>query len=158
MIVYKITNKINGKIYIGQTVRPFNARWTQHCRVSKTGLGAAIKKYGKENFSHIVLSECQSIEQLNDAEEYFIEQYQSLAPHGYNLNTGGRNRIPTVETRKRQSEAQKKVTEHAGRWVTGNSGWPVGKKRGPMSLETKALMSKQRKGRIPWNKGLKSAC
>ena len=50
--IYKITNTVNGKVYVGQTVRSINHRWSQHLYVNSTctRMNAAIKKYGKENF------------------------------------------------------------------------------------------------------------
>ena len=53
MIIYKITNNINGKIYIGQTTQSLANRWSQHTKeISKCfRMKAAIKKYGKESFS-----------------------------------------------------------------------------------------------------------
>ena len=52
MIVYKVTNKINNKIYIGITTRNINIRWKEHCnlRARSSILKSAISKYGKDNF------------------------------------------------------------------------------------------------------------
>ena len=59
MYIYKITNKINKKIYIGQTTRSIEERWKGHCKPSMTArslISRAIQKYGKENFiiEHVV--------------------------------------------------------------------------------------------------------
>ena len=90
--IYKITNKINNKIYIGQSVH-IERRWQEHCQESSTSVIAkAIKKYGKENFIFEVLEEYQveDYDKLNEREMYFIHQYNSLVPNGYNVteNTG----------------------------------------------------------------------
>ena len=51
-IIYKITNRINGKVYIGQTRMSLNVRWWHHCnRKDCPALHHAIKKYGAENFT-----------------------------------------------------------------------------------------------------------
>lgn len=70
--IYKITNKLNGKIYIGQSVNPFN-RFKQHC-YNKQGssykslINEAINKYGKENFLFEILE--LDIENYNEREKY----------------------------------------------------------------------------------------
>ena len=82
--IYKITNLINGKHYIGQSVH-IERRWTEHCIPSSNStIGKAIHKYGKENFSFQVVEEC-SIEQLDEKEEYYINHYNSIVPNGYNI-------------------------------------------------------------------------
>ena len=92
MVVYKITNLINGKCYIGQTTGNVKYRWRQHKNSSKyknkSILGLAIAKYGKDNFTFEVLENC-SIDQLDDKERYYIKFYNSLTPNGYNMETGG---------------------------------------------------------------------
>ena len=85
MGIYKITNLINGKSYIGQSVH-IERRWTEHCLPSATSLIARkIKEYGKENFSFEIIEECTS-EELDQKEEYYIHFYNSLVPNGYNIS------------------------------------------------------------------------
>lgn len=82
--IYKITNLINGKIYIGQSVH-IERRWQEHCQPStKSMISNAIKKYGKENFSFQIIEECP-IEKLNEKEAFYIKQFNSLSPNGYNI-------------------------------------------------------------------------
>lgn len=82
--IYKIENLINHKIYIGQSIH-IKRRWMEHCIPSSNSvISKAIYKYGKENFSFQILEEC-SIEELNDKELYYIQQYNSLVPNGYNI-------------------------------------------------------------------------
>lgn len=82
--IYKITNRINGKVYIGQSIH-IKRRWQEHCRPStKSIISDAIKKYGKENFSFEIIEEC-NVEELNEKEAYYIESYNSLTPNGYNI-------------------------------------------------------------------------
>lgn len=87
--IYKITNKINGKIYIGQSNNP-NARWRDHIiGYSKNGVSLihrAIKKYGEENFTFEILG---WFEDYNEKEKYYIQYFRSLAPYGYNIQEGG---------------------------------------------------------------------
>ena len=83
--IYKIENLINGKIYIGQSIH-IEKRWSEHCQPSANSLIAqAIRKYGKENFSFQIMKETSDITELNALETEYIRQYNSLAPHGYNI-------------------------------------------------------------------------
>lgn len=121
MIVYKITNKLNGKCYIGQTIGSLEKRWSFHCFPSKlknnSYLSNAIKKYGKNHFSIEEIGKYSNLEGLNDAEEYFIAWHNSLAPNGYNIRLGGNNSSLSKETKLKISVKLK-----------GRSGWNKGKK------------------------------
>lgn len=89
--IYKITNKINQKCYIGQSVN-IKHRWSQHKQNSKIRpekLYLAIRKYGIENFSFEVIEECKQ-EELDEKEKYYIILYNSYE-NGYNMNLGGQN-------------------------------------------------------------------
>lgn len=82
--IYKITNLINNKIYIGQSIH-IERRWTEHCRPSASSLiSNAIKKYGSNNFSFEIIEICNK-EILNEREAYWIQFYNSLKPNGYNI-------------------------------------------------------------------------
>lgn len=107
MIVYKITNTANGKLYVGQTTRSLRLRWNEHCRSNGCGikLKQAIKKYGKESFKIETIQICTSVEDLNNAEEYWIGKLRTVEL-GYNLESGGKNKIPSEETRIKMSETQ----------------------------------------------------
>ena len=91
MIIYKITNKINGKIYIGQTSLSIKDRWSRHCNNDShcTYLKNAIKKYNKENFIIEEIYIAKNRDELNKLEKSIIKEYNSLYPNGYNLTTGG---------------------------------------------------------------------
>lgn len=96
--IYRIQNKINNKVYIGQSVC-IEERWEQHrtkcfnpnCSQYNGYFYRSIRKYGLENFSFFVLEEC-SKEELNEKEIYWISYYDSSNPNkGYNLTLGGDN-------------------------------------------------------------------
>lgn len=94
MIVYKITNLLTGKSYIGQTVGSMRRRWNRHCSESSCVLlNRSIKKYGKENFEIKVLAYCNNIEEMNHREQYCIKLFKTLAPNGYNVRSGGNEQI-----------------------------------------------------------------
>lgn len=92
MIIYKITNKINGKVYIGKTNRSLLERWREHCKPSSKCLSIhrAIQKYGKENFTVEQIDIANSETELNKKEIYWIDFYNSSDKNkGYNLTFGG---------------------------------------------------------------------
>lgn len=143
--VYKITNLINGKCYIGQTVRPLDVRWKLHKRSSACRMiHRAIKKYGDQNFSIEEIYISFDLEDLNTKEQFFIEYYDSFNT-GYNLNRGGKNYIRTEETKKKLSEWQ--LGEKSHRY--GKPAWNKGKKLG--FIPSKAF----KPGNIPHTKGKK---
>ena len=75
-IIYKITNIINNKVYIGQTVNTIKQRWNKHCHSNGCrSLYNAILKYGKENFN-IEIIETLPIEELDEREIYWINYYK----------------------------------------------------------------------------------
>lgn len=85
MNIYKITNLINGKIYIGQETK-YDPKYLGSGKVIKN----AVKKYGKENFKKEILEECKTKEKLNKQEIYWISFYNSTNKIiGYNLTKGG---------------------------------------------------------------------
>ncbi len=93
--IYKISNNINNKVYIGQTVRTVNKRWEQHKRDAsyktfQTHLYLAIYKYGIDNFYIETIEECPD-EKLDEREIYWIKQYNSFH-NGYNETLGGGGR------------------------------------------------------------------
>jgi group I intron endonuclease len=90
-VIYKITNNINGKSYIGQTIRPLKRRWQEHCQnVERCKvLHRAIVKYGKENFTIKEIDTADTSNELNDKEIYWIKYYSTLIPDGYNMTKGG---------------------------------------------------------------------
>lgn len=87
-IIYKITNKVNGKSYIGQTRYTLEFRWRQHIhKKDNVYFHNAIHKYGEDNFSKEVLEECE-LENLDSREIYYIAKYDTFN-NGYNLTIGG---------------------------------------------------------------------
>ena len=95
--IYKWTNKINNKNYIGQSIN-IEQRKRSHIASSyypksntyNTVFHQAIRKYGVDNFTFEILCICQK-EELNDLEKFYIEKYNSVVPNGYNMTSGGEN-------------------------------------------------------------------
>lgn len=105
MYIYKITNKINGKSYIGQSSSVF-ARWQQHVSKKERLVGKAIKEYGLQNFIFEVL-EITDNSQATERENYWINYYESNK-NGYNLT----NPLSSQQKNKEKSnfEEEKNLT------------------------------------------------
>lgn len=103
-IIYKIENKVNGKVYIGQTTQRggfdyrYGKLWWENTH--NIHLKRAVEKYGVENFEVTkVLKKCYSETSLNKSESKYIKQYDSTNPsRGYNKTTGGDNHKLSEET------------------------------------------------------------
>ena len=99
-IIYKITNKVNGKVYIGETIRSLETRWKEHIHESfKEGHGynyhlhTAIRKYGTDNFSIEMIDNCPDEERFQ-LETKYIKQYDTTNPDkGYNTVVEGEGHI-----------------------------------------------------------------
>lgn len=119
VLVYKYTNTINGKVYIGRTSQSIKARAGKNgsnymdCRK----FGEAIKQFGFDKFKCEVLAECSSLEDGDKFEKRFIRLYRSnKSEYGYNLEGGGRkNKLVPKSTRKILSS--KSHRRHSPEWV-----------------------------------------
>ena len=118
--IYKITNNINNKQYIGQTIkkRPSD-RFSQHRYAARHPesekhppyLHKAMAKYGVENFSFEIIEEVEN-SKLNIREQWWISQLNTLSPNGYNLTIGGEgtqgfSRPQTIEEREKRQQSNK---------------------------------------------------
>ena len=126
MIIYKITNTVNGKVYIGQTTRSLNKRKAEHLAHAqngvKTHLYSAIRKYGEHNFIFEEICKANDKQTLNELEIYYINKYNSIEC-GYNMVDGGNNNvmfIPEVKNRHaeklRSPETRKNISEGMKRY------------------------------------------
>lgn len=123
MIIYKVQNKVNQKIYIGKTTKTLNSRKKTHLKNVKMGLKShfydSIRKYGEESFTWYELLSCNDINILNEMEIMFIEKYDSFR-YGYNMTLGGDG----GDTISNKSDIEKK---NQGAKI-GNIPWNKGKK------------------------------
>lgn len=143
--VYVHRNKINGKIYIGQTCQKPERRW-------KNGEGYkcssyfyhAIQKYGWYNFEHIVVLNGLSFEDANYFEEILIKKFDSMNPNkGYNLQSGGDGHIYSEQARQNMSQSRK------GAIFTDEHKINISKSRKGISPseETRKRLSEAKKGK-----------
>jgi len=149
MIIYKITNKLSGKMYIGQTVQKLSDRWSDHSRpysgqhAHKSAISSAIKLYGKENFTIEQIDSAQTVEELNIKEITYIKALNTLSPNGYNLELGGDSKRCHEETKVKISQTLK------GRPIKNRmNGAPKGR---PVSEARRAMISETMTGQPqPW--------
>jgi group I intron endonuclease len=106
MLIYKVQNKINNKIYIEVTSKNINERIYQHLIEPRYLFGKVLKKYGIQSFDISIIDSCLLKEIAFEKEMYWIKFYNSKIPNGYNLTDGGEGRIghqTSEETRKKMS-------------------------------------------------------
>lgn len=134
MIIYKATNLLSGRVYIGQTKKTLEKRKAQHYKYKGDGpFHKALKFYHPQNFKWDIIDTAKTQEELNFKEELWINIFQSLYPSGYNLRTGGGGWELTPFSIENMCKAAK----------------------ARMTPDRKSQISNSLKGNIPWNKGLK---
>ena len=157
--IYITENLINGKRYIGQK------KSNKFLNTKYLGSGAilrkAIQKYGKENFTVSMICECNSKEELDEKEIYYIKLYNAQSdPNFYNLTMGGESGLggPKFKGHKHTEESRKKISDSTkgeknpfyGKHHTEETRKHLKEKwkgRGPVSEETRAKLSRARKGK-----------
>lgn len=153
-IIYKATNKMNGKIYIGQTMKSIKERRLDHLRSRSTKkyyFHNALSKYGYKNFIWEEIDFANNREELNEKEIFWIKYFDSTdKDFGYNCTKGGRVPIFNEETRKKISKAGK-GRKHSPETIKKLKEIHKGKKIRPDNYvyteEHKRKMSEANKGR-----------
>jgi len=147
--IYKATNILNGKMYIGQTVNP-KRRFAEHISRDykksnrRSRIGRAIKKYGKENFEFNILCWCPDKVYADMVETKLIEAHDTRNA-GYNICVGGGGTGSGVDHPKFGIKDSEEVRRKKSIAHQGNKNYNYGKK---MPAETVAKLSAVRKGRI----------
>lgn len=110
MIIYKITNLLNDKVYIGQTTQELKVRLSNHKCNRRSLISKALNKYGENNFKVEIIDTANSKEELDEKEIYWIRFYNCISPKGYNLTFGGEGTVGyhlSKETKEKISNANK---------------------------------------------------
>jgi group I intron endonuclease len=157
MIIYKAVNRINGRIYVGKTVRSFPYRISRHLNDKrKTAFPAALRKYGLQAFEWSVIDTAEDAQTLNEKERFWIRALNSKAPNGYNLTDGGEGTLGFSSWAKgkhfsaahRRKISQKRmghdVSEETRQKLSMSQAGKSGK---PLSRETRRKISKALSGR-----------
>lgn len=153
MLIYKATNIINGKIYIGQTSKTLEYRKREHFKQvnnnSQLAFHRAIRKYGKESFSWGVIDSANTLEELSQKEMYWISFYNSyilsVDSNGYNMTLGGEGAIGrrhSKETRALMKERKIGVFDGNKNPMYGKSHSEESRQKISQSLKGKGLGSK----------------
>ena len=128
MYVYKITNNINNKIYIGIT-NNYKKRWSNEKSNSKNPakqqvITRAIAKYGADNFNFEILFSNLSIEEACIKEAQLIQQFNSLVPNGYNVDKGG-SYHPTGHALYGEQNGNSKLTDEEAQYIKDHRYLPM---------------------------------
>lgn len=146
--IYLTTNKINGKQYIGMCKNTHRNNYLGSGKLLKL----SIKKYGKENFDRVILQECETFEELSNAESYWIKHYNAVQDSNfYNLTSGGfgGNSDYLKEYWSHLNKEERKICRNWSRnSMVGENNPMFGKKH---TEETKALIGSKSVNRN-WNK------
>lgn len=105
--IYKHTLIETGQVYIGQTNNIKN-RWKPSAYKNCVKFYNAIQTYGWDSFKHEIIIDNLTLEEANKLESFYINLYDSIN-NGFNLTTGGDNKIASEETRQKMSKARKGV-------------------------------------------------
>lgn len=151
--LYRITNVLNGKVYIGQTVNE-KFRWIAHKSYAKQEnpvqyVHRAMKKYGVENFTYEVIAQCLTQKDADGTEERLIEQYNSQGhERGYNIARGGNHAWNAGLSPELQPMYGKHHSEESKKKISKSN---LGKEMPLHTQEQKDHMSKIMTGRkITW--------
>jgi len=131
MIIYKSTNKITGKIYIGQTKHALDTRIKNHMKESKQESNRpfmlSINKHGIDNFTFETIDSANNSDELNDKEIYWINFYDSVFPNGYNVTGGGQGK--KIKTTKQLSNLISEGLKNSKKWQETKNSEEYKKKR-----------------------------
>ena len=145
MLVYAITNQIDGKKYIGQTRRTLEERWKEHVKSSHQPsrhkqcpyLYAAMNFHGIENFTVETIEHADSQEELDERETFWIAELDTTnRDHGYNISFGGSAPCSNPETRAKLSASLK-----------GKPAWNKGKPMEEEHLRNTRIAAEKRRGK-----------
>ena len=146
VLIYKITNTVNGKIYVGQTVRTLEERKWQHINTAKhchkNHLYNAMRKYGIENFKFEKICDVDNIEDLNILERYYIAKYNCIKD-GYNMVDGGNNNVMFLDDVKRKHSERMRSKETRSKISRSMKQY---RKENPFTEEHKRKLSEKAKG------------
>lgn len=129
MIIYKVTNKIDGKVYIGQTRRSLNQRMSEHLSSGRTSyFDRALNKYGLQSFIVEIIDKAETKEELNEKEQYYIRFFNCKVPNGYNLTDGGEGQVGVRRfgsdnphwNKKHSEETKKKLSKIRKKYIKEN--------------------------------------
>lgn len=168
MIIYCITNRINDKKYIGQTIGSLRKRWIQHQSSARTDknfpLYNAIRKYGADNFTVEQIDIAATQKELDQKEIYWGTKLNALSPEGYSLRFGQGKGIISDETRKKISISKMGHKTWLGRHLSSEHKLKISKskkeisngERNPAHKLTEQQVVEIRRKYVPFKYSLKN--
>jgi|688.fasta_scaffold712087_2 group I intron endonuclease len=125
MHIYKITNIINNKMYIGQTIQKNpKMRWYDHCARARKDqnnhLYNSMRLYGVENFVWEVIDSADNLNDLNLKEQHWLDEYRKTT-EVYNLREAGNNKTHSKQSKEKMKKSQRQA--HARRRAEGRDTW-----------------------------------
>lgn len=145
-LIYLITCLVNGKKYVGQTIKPMRVRWNGHKADAKRGpvrrpFCRALAKYGPEKFSCEILDVARDQGELDFQERFWISKLGTCTPNGYNLAEGGGTTAgvthgPETRAKMRQARLGKKMSEETKAKIRAAK---LGKPMSPEAVEKSRL-------------------
>lgn len=150
-IIYCVTNKINGKKYVGLTKRTLKKRWEYHCTESTSNktmeksklnrdrvILRAIRKYGKDGFDLEVVDNAPNLATSRELEKHWIKKLNTKTPNGYNLTDGGEGTVGWEMPDWRRAELSEANSGEKNYWYgkRGDKHYGYGKKLSEDHIET----------------------
>jgi group I intron endonuclease len=172
MYIYKVINAKNGKFYIGKTIRPIAVRWNAHVRAAIAGdsshFHAAIRKWGRESFSVLMIGFARTNEDANILERSFIAESRAMDRSvGYNIMEGGDGWTPgrkmTAEHRRKLSDSHK-GKPNSGQFAKGQTSWKKGRpvpqdiRKRISAKVSQSLMGNKRRLGMPHTPEMRERC
>lgn len=167
--IYKVTNKINGKLYIGQTSRTLEKRRSAHIRNSfnanapdyDCAFHKAIRKHGPENFTWEIVNTCTTVSESNELEKELIAKYNTCHGIGYNSNEGGGSGLGFKHSEEAKVKIRKAIVDRGNGalldWIKNNPDQVKQKcknaKRKPFTKEQLEEYSQRAKDKELWKFG-----
>ena len=154
MIVYKATNSVNGKSYIGQTILNLEDRIKDHIKRSRVPtykFHIALNEFGREKFTWKILKSCSNKDELTRYEQHYIDKYNSAYPNGYNVAPAGDSVRHSLKTKEKlrnlilgKTYAELHGEDKAREILRKKSFSMIGKNTYPRSEEVKRKISNTR--------------
>jgi group I intron endonuclease len=148
-LIYKATNLITNKVYVGLTTKSLSERINAHINrgnTEKSVFQKSLKKHGRDNFKFEVIDQANSREELCNKEIYWIKTLTTLSPNGYNLTIGGDGILEmTQEIRNKISKSKKgkKIPKLQGREISHKQRLAISSKLGGRKVIAKNIETQE---------------
>lgn len=150
MIIYKFTNLVNGKCYVGATKQSLEIRIAEHKRKKLGTLYPVIEEVGTKNIKFEIIDTAETIEELNTKEIYWIDKLNTMTPNGYNLCIGG----GTTTGYRHREDSKKSMSIKKSKMYVGDGNPFYGKHHSEEAKERMRIAKTGRKLTEEWKKNI----